>query len=485
MLFSSLEFILFFLPLTVAVYWLVLHRVGAQWALVWLILASLFFYSWWKLDYLPLMLASIIFNFVVGRPIGNLQYRQSLRKLLLVLGIVVNLGLLGYFKYYDFFVSNIAQLIGADVSLLHLILPLGISFFTFQQVAYLVDAYRGVCREYNLLHYSLFVTFFPQLIAGPIVHHSEMLPQFADPANKRINYNNWARGLIIFIIGLFKKVVIADEFAQWANWGFDQADSLTLLEAWATSLSYSLQLYFDFSAYCDMAIGAALFFNVRLPINFDSPYKSANIQEFWRRWHMTLGRFIKDYIYIPLGGNRGSVPRVGITVLITFFLCGLWHGAGWGFIFWGVLHGTATLIFKLWQKLGQPLPKPVAIAVTFLFVNCSWVFFRATDWPSAVKVIKGMFGFSGVAIPESIAMLVPISGAQIAIVEQFPNMPTLTSTTLGYLLLFLAIVFLAKNSIELSRQLVLTRKLTALSYVAALWALFTINETHEFIYFNF
>ncbi len=473
MLFSSLEFIIFFLPATIAVYWLIMQKISTEWALTWLIVASLFFYSWWKIDYLPLILFSIIVNFAAGQLIGNVKYGASYRKWLLSFSIVANLSLLGYFKYYDFFISNIALLTGSDTSLLQLILPLGISFFTFQQIAYLVDAYRGICREYNMLHYSLFVTFFPQLIAGPIVHHKEMLPQFTDPINKHINYNNWARGSLIFIIGLVKKVVIADAFAQWANWGFDQADTLTLLEAWATSLSYTMQLYFDFSAYCDMAIGAALFFNIRLPTNFNSPYKSSNIQEFWRCWHITLGRFIKEYIYIPLGGNQGSGLKVCITILITFTLCGLWHGAGWGFLFWGWLHGMAILIFKLWGKLNKPLPKPVAVIITFLFINVSWVFFRATDWHSAIKVIKGMCGFSNIQTQTSANNLI------------LGNESAITSTTFWYICLCLFIVFFTKNSIELSKQLKLTRPLGVLSYILAMWAILTINETHEFIYFNF
>lgn len=482
MLFSSLEFILFFLPATVAIYWLIARKISTEWALTWLIVASLFFYSWWKVDYLPLILFSIIFNFTAGQLIGNIKYGVYYRKWLLGLSIAANLSLLGYFKYYDFFISNIALLTGSDISMLQLILPLGISFFTFQQIAYLVDAYRGICREYNMLHYSLFVTFFPQLIAGPIVHHKEMLPQFTDPMNKHINYNNWARGALIFIIGLVKKVVIADAFAQWANWGFDQADTLTLLEAWASSLSYTMQLYFDFSAYCDMAIGAALFFNIRLPINFNSPYKSSNIQDFWRCWHITLGRFIKEYIYIPLGGNQGSGLKVCITVLITFTLCGLWHGAGWGFIFWGWLHGMGILIFKLWRKLDKPLPKPLAVIITFLFINVSWVFFRATDWPSAIKVIKGMCGLSNAHTPETGVILTAQSSVQNLIVG---HESAITSTTYWYILLCLCIVFFTKNSIELSKQLKLTRPLGVLSYILAMWAILTINETHEFIYFNF
>jgi len=257
-----------------------------------------------------------------------------IRSFFLTFGVISNLALLGYFKYTDFFLENFNLAFDGSVPLLHLALPLAISFFTFQQIAYLVDSYRCETAEYAFLNYALFVTFFPQLIAGPIVHHAEMMPQFASKWNLVKNYKNIATGLFIFSIGLFKKVVIADTFAQWATAGFDQAEYLNLIEAWATSLSYTFQLYFDFSGYTDMAIGAALLFNIKLPINFNSPYKALDIQDFWRRWHITLSRFLRDYIYIPLGGNVKGPFRIYNIILATFILGGIWHGAGWTFVFW-------------------------------------------------------------------------------------------------------------------------------------------------------
>ena len=298
---------------------------------------------------------------------------------------------MGYFKYSDFFISNINFLFSSDISLLNLTLPLAISFFSFQQIAYLIDSYRNETKEYSFINYCIFITFFPQLIAGPIVHHKEMMPYFASPKTKVINHKNISKGIYIFSIGLFKKVVIADSFSIWATNGFDTAQTLSLLEAWATSLSYTFQLYFDFSGYCDMAIGAALLFNIKLPINFNSPYKATNIQDFWRRWHITLSRFLRDYIYIPLGGNRHGDTKTCANLMTTFLIGGIWHGAGWTFVFWGFLHGVALVIQKIWSELGFRLNKFVAWFITFNFVNIAWVFFRAKEWDDALKVLKGMF----------------------------------------------------------------------------------------------
>jgi len=348
----------------------------------------------------------MLFNYIIGRnlnkEVGEGHYRLS-NKTLLTFGIVLNLTLLGYFKYMDFFIENINLASGSEFDLLHLTLPLAISFFTFQQIAYLVDSYRQETKEYNFLNYSLFVSFFPQLIAGPIVRHSEMMPQYANTRNKVKNYRNIAMGLFIFSIGLFKKVVIADTFAIWATQGFDVATTLNLFEAWATSLSYTFQLYFDFSGYTDMAIGIAFLFNIKLPINFNSPYKATDIQDFWRRWHITLSRFLKDYIYIPLGGNRKGEFKTYTNLITTFILGGIWHGAGWTFMFWGFLHGIALVIHRFWGKLGIKLWTWVAWLITFNFVNIAWVFFRAKEWSDAVRVLGSMFSFDNIVLPNKLA----------------------------------------------------------------------------------
>ncbi len=363
-----------------------------------LVFASLFFYSWWNIAYLPIILSSLLFNYVIGNSLNeNYKKVQIHKKTLLAFGIISNIALLGYFKYTDFLIDNFNLVFDGSVPLLHLALPLAISFFTFQQIAYLVDSYRGETAEYDFLNYALFVTFFPQLIAGPIVHHSEMMPQFASRWNLVKNYRNIAPGLFIFSIGLFKKVVIADSFAVWATAGFN-ANTLNFFEAWATSLSYTFQLYFDFSGYTDMAIGAALLFNIKLPINFNSPYKALDIQDFWRRWHITLSRFLRDYVYIPLGGNRKGSLRTYTNLLATFIIGGIWHGAGWTFVFWGFLHGMALVIHRFWKSLGMNMPKVLAWFITFNFINVAWVFFRAKEWSDAVKVLSGMIDIGSIKI---------------------------------------------------------------------------------------
>ena len=365
---------------------------------VFLLISSLFFYSWWNVFYLPIILISILFNYFIGSKLNDIRRTILSRKLFLVFGISSNIGLLGYFKYTDFLIENLNLIISKNIEALNLALPLAISFFTFQQIAYLVDSYRQETKEYSLLNYAVFVTFFPQLIAGPIVHHSEMMPQFNNKKNMVRNYKNIAMGLFIFSIGLFKKVVIADTFAVWAASGFDTEVTLNLFDAWSTSLSYTFQLYFDFSGYTDMAIGLALIFNIKLPINFNSPYKATNIQEFWRRWHITLSRFLKDYVYIPLGGSRKGEYRVYSNLIATFIIGGIWHGAGWTFIFWGVIHGVALVTHRIWSKLNFKIWTWLAWLITFNFINIAWVFFRAEEWEDAIRIIEGMTNFSNVIV---------------------------------------------------------------------------------------
>ncbi len=426
-----------------------------------LVFSSLFFYSWWNISYLPIILTSMLFNYIVGNSLNeNFKKVQLHKKSLLLFGIVVNLSLLGYFKYADFFISNINLAFSSNIHLLHLALPLAISFFTFQQIAYLVDSYRCETKEYDFLNYALFVTFFPQLIAGPIVHHKEMMPQFASKWNLVKNYKNIALGLFVFSIGLFKKVVIADTFSKWATLGFDSATSLNLIEAWATSLSYTFQLYFDFSGYTDMAIGGALLFNIVLPINFNSPYKSTNIQDFWRRWHITLSRFLKDYIYIPLGGNRVSEFRVQANLMITFLLGGMWHGAGWTFIFWGFLHGSALVIHRVWNNLGFKMNAILGWFITFNFINISWVFFRAKEWDDAIKVLDGMF-FGSFSLKDFHGDIY----WQVIVITLF-------------------VVFM-KNSMELMKDFKTNYKTMIFFIIITLYGILNINKISEFLYFNF
>ena len=484
MLFNSYEFIFLFLPFTFFIYFYLNKKRLTEVAKGFLVLSSLFFYSWWNVIYLPLILGSMVFNYCFGVELNKENSRIS-KKFILILGIAANLMLLGYFKYSDFFINNVNFIFNTHIPHLNLLLPLAISFFTFQQIAYLVDsAMGGGTKQYDFLNYCLFVTFFPQLIAGPIVHHKEMMPQFANVRNKIINYKNIALGLFIFSIGLFKKVVIADSFAVWATNGFDKATVLNLFEAWATSLSYTFQLYFDFSGYCDMAIGAALLFNIKLPINFNSPYKALNIQDFWRRWHITLSRFLRDYIYIPLGGNRKGRLRTYANLMATFIIGGIWHGAGWTFVFWGFLHGVALVIHRIWSELGFKMNKILAWFITFNFINITWVFFRAKDWDDALKVLKGMFGLSGIVLPNfllaKLGFLTKYGVGFDNFIERVGDKNTLLFIMLGFIL---TLAF--KNSIKILEKLDFSFKYLIFSATIFSWAILSLNKISEFLYFNF
>lgn len=388
MLFNSYVFIIGFLPITLILYYLSAKKFGSQCARCVLILASLFFYSWWDVRNLPILLVSILVNYVLAGRI--LQSEGRIRKAWLITGILFDLGLLGYFKYTAFAVETVNSLLQTGFAVPQIVLPLGISFFTFTQIACLVDSYRGEVNGYSKSGYFLFVTIFPHLIAGPILYHKDMIPQFMDEKNYRINYENMNRGIAWFTLGLAKKVLIADHLSKYVAEAFSHADQLSMVDAWFASFAYTLQLYFDFSGYSEMAIGLGLMLNFRLPLNFNSPYQSTSIIEFWRRWHMTLSAFLKDYLYIPLGGNRtGHHLR---NIMITMLLAGLWHGAGWTFIFWGGLHGLYICINHVWRKAGRSLPKPAGWLVTFMAVNIAWVFFRADDFGTAFAILSAMIG---------------------------------------------------------------------------------------------
>jgi alginate O-acetyltransferase complex protein AlgI len=394
-LFSSYEFIFLFLPITVWIYFWLAKKRYTKASTAWLVLASLFFYGYWNVKYVPLLLGSILFNYGIGSVIERAQNK----KMFLTVGITGNLALLGYFKYTGFFLSSLNQVFLLAIPVPHIVLPLGISFFTFTQTAYLIDAYRGETKRYSFLTYSLFVTIFPHLIAGPIINHKDMIPQFSRLRNFVIDYENVAKGGVIFIIGLFKKVVIADSLAPWAALAFNNADQLTMLEAWIGAISYTFQLYFDFSGYSEMAMGLGLLFNLRFPVNFNSPYKATSIIEFWRRWHMTLSAFLKDYLYIPLGGNRHGEFKKMRNLLITMLLGGLWHGAGWTFVIWGGLHGIYLVVNHQWRKHGIPLPIVLNWFLTFAAVVAAWVFFRADTVQQALAILYAMINIGGFALP--------------------------------------------------------------------------------------
>jgi D-alanyl-lipoteichoic acid acyltransferase DltB (MBOAT superfamily) len=425
---------------------------------------------------------SILFNYGTGYFLSHKSLSRAFkRKPILVIGICFNLGLLSYFKYADFFISNINYITSNHLKLLNIALPLGISFFTFTQISYLVDVYKSKVREYSIVNYFLFVTFFPHLLAGPIIHHKEMMPQFEDLENKVLSYSNLNAGIFLFLLGLFKKVVIADYLALYANAGFDTTELLSFFEAWVSSLSYTLQLYFDFSGYTDMALGSALMFNIKLPINFNSPYKSINIQEFWRRWHITLSRFMRDYVYIPLGGNQVSESKILFNLFLTFLIGGLWHGAGWTFIFWGFLHGFAIIIHRLWKTLNVSMPKALAWFITFNFVNIAWIFFRAKSWESAMNVLNGMFGVNGVILPIRIL-------SELKFFETFgigKGIPVMSWFAIPVIFISIILATLFKNSNEMLEKFKPTVVYMIAAGLAFLIAVLHVSKYSEFLYFRF
>ena len=417
MLFNSYEFV-FFLIATLVLYHLASRRseTAGRWTLL---VCSLSFYSYWNPNNLALILFSILFNYTLaGIAIRRREAGQS-NNGLLISGIATNLSLLAYFKYLNFFIHNINTFDGVAIASFDLVLPLAISFFTFQQIAYLIDVQKGSNRNYTFGQYALFVAFFPQLIAGPIVHAKEMLPQFSRTMTAGLRASNLAVGLTIFGLGLFKKVVIADNIAPYSDALFDAAAlgaNITFIEAWGGVLAYTLQIYFDFSGYSDMAVGLGRCFGIRLPINFLAPYRATSIIEFWRRWHITLSRFLRDYIYIPLGGNRNGPSRRAVNIVTTMLLGGLWHGAGWTFVLWGGLHGIFIVLNHLWRSLlGERLCFRstfmariygfFCFGLTFFCVCIAWVFFRANSLESATEILSAMLCPSCIVLPTSYAGL--------------------------------------------------------------------------------
>ncbi|MCX7099405.1 MAG: MBOAT family protein, partial [Methylococcales bacterium] len=498
---NSYAFIFGFLPV-VFLGFFGIGRYSHYLASLWLAAASLFFYGWWDARYVGLLMGSIALNYGAGYLIGHQLKSSHKPQALLICAIVANLLLLGYFKYANFFVQNINDLVGTTLfSTLEIILPLGISFFTFTQIAFLVDTYQGKVKEFNFVHYTLFVTYFPHLIAGPVLHHKEMMPQFASRNTCNINGYNVACGLTIFVLGLGKKVLVADTMADYASPVFNFVASggqAMLFEAWVGALAYTLQLYFDFSAYSDMAIGLSLMFNVRLPMNFNSPYKATSIIEFWRCWHMTLSRFLRDYLYIPLGGSHNGTGQRYLNLMITMLLGGLWHGAGWTFIIWGGLHGVYLIINHSWRKLkevsgwgdGGTCARIAAGALTFIAVVVGWVFFRADCFGSAITLLKGMVGLNGLSLPSWFANYpnyIPFYDA-IIFIQVLPS--TKLSPDLAMLIILFGLMmvwwgrnveFIANSIMERHRRIYVAFILGGIFGVSLIF----MRRVSEFLYFQF
>ncbi|MET3442071.1 D-alanyl-lipoteichoic acid acyltransferase DltB (MBOAT superfamily) [Variovorax paradoxus] len=454
MLFNSLEFLFAFLPLTLFATWLAIRWGGQQSGIFALTCASIFFYGWWEVGAVLVLGASVAFNFTIAQKLAE-QNEFARRKKLLVLGVACNLFALGYFKYANFFVENVAATTGWRVQHLHIVLPLAISFYTFQQIAFLVDTYRGQVGRVAFKNYLISVVFFPHLIAGPLLHYRDIIRQFE--TKFALSTSTLSAGFPVFLMGLFKKVAIADPIAQFVSPLFAKAQSapLDFVEAWAASLGYTAQLYFDFSGYSDMAIGLGLMFGITLPLNFFSPYKATSIIEFWRRWHMTLSSFLRDYLYIPLGGSRVHPARRYVNLMIVMLLGGLWHGAAWTFAFWGALHGLFLVVNHLWRHFVPErldslhrLLTPVYGVLTFLLVVVAWVFFRAPSFDSALRILASMFAPAMVALPSEIAYHF---GADILSGISWGQGMSFADFTAFFTYLFFAylIIFFAPNTSEI------------------------------------
>lgn len=528
MLFNSYEFIFLYLPVVLVGYFCLGRARRSELANVWLVAASLAFYGYWDARYLPLLVGSIAVNYVLsGRIIAAraavkaaTAERRAAKKALKALaasvdgqapaataetadaerrmaaaeqaelahgrvakywflaGAAFNVALLGFFKYTDFLLENLNYL-GADFSLLHIVLPLGISFFTITQLAYLIDCNRGEVTEerHRAGDYALFVSFFPHLLAGPILYHRDMLGQFADAGRRRVNWENMSRGLSLFILGLGKKVLIADALAPYATASFAAPGELSMLEAWAAALCYTLQLFFDFSGYSDMAVGIARMLNIKIPFNFDSPYRAYGVADFWRRWHMSLGAWVKNYLYIPLGGNRAGFSCKLRNLMLSMGIVGLWHGAGWTFIAWGVMHGVGLVADSVWRRYHLPMWRPLGYVLTFVFVMIAWVFFRAASLGDALTILTAMFT-GELLVPQKVADLAQHAGVVL---------PALTAWAAPkkYLLLAVLMVALLPSSQSLVERL-RPRPIYAVALAALLLlSIVSLTRVSEFLYFQF
>lgn len=479
MLFNSYIFIFIFFPLTLIGYYLLNYLKFFKMANLFLIGMSLWFYGYYNYSYLIIICGSILINYFISKKIEN-------KRFLLALGICINVAIIFYFKYYDFFLENVNVIFKRSFELKNIILPLGISFFTFQQISYLVDSYRGETKGYQFDEYMLFVSFFPQLIAGPIVMHNEIIPQFRDKEKRRFIAENFSKGLYIFAIGLFKKVIIADTFGAAVDWGFGHVEFLRAADAILVSLSYTFQLYFDFSGYCDMATGIGYMLNFKIPKNFNSPYKAYSIPEFWDRWHMSLTRFLRTYIYIPLGGSRKGKIRTYINIMIVFLISGIWHGANWTFVLWGAMHGFFNCLNRRFQKIWEKLGNVTQWFITFSIVNFLWVIFRADSISQAGQIIKRIIQLQDLAISDELYTCFNL--VELKFLESMGIFKLIAERIRGVnLWMFLFGAFFVtlnmKNSQEIEFKPTIGKSITTVVFLV--WSVVSLAGVSTFLYFDF
>ncbi len=498
MLFNSYIFIFIFLPLTLFG-WYGLNRLKAyEWAKAFLAAMSLWFYGYFNPYYLLIIIVSILMNYSISY-LMKFAGTKFWQRIGLLSGLAANLGLIFYFKYYDFFIENLNYIFHADFNLKHILLPLGISFFTFQQISFIIDRCTGKADHYSFVNYVTFVTFFPQLIAGPIVLYKEMIPQFEDISNRKFHYENFSRGIVLFVLGLAKKVLLADNLALAANFGFEQTYFLDTPSTILVILAYTFEIYFDFSGYCDMAMGLAKMFNINLPVNFNSPYKAVSVKDLWQRWHMTLSRFFTSYVYIPLGGSKKGKARTILNTLIVFFLSGLWHGAAWTYVAWGTMQG----LLVVWDNLGiigikgsvekRParfhIPRWLGWLFTFSFFNLSLFFFRSTSIPNALQMWKNLFAFKETGYLLKIAAKMDIP--EFYLFKQAINMAAPQLLSYAYVVVFILLLLISafvvtrKNSLEIVETQPLTSKYCWWLVILFVWSVISFSQVSTFIYFNF
>lgn len=491
MLFNSYIFIFLFLPVVLAGYYGLNSINKYKLSLCWLIVMSMLFYGYdynaISIRYMVILIISILLNFGLVKILSKVSV-MLWRRVLLIAGVVLNLGILFYFKYYDFFIENINGIFGTDIGFLRVILPLGISFYTFQQLSYVIDSYKRECEAYSLLEYAAYVSFFPQLVAGPIVYHDELIPQLRDKKNHALNYINLSKGIYAFALGLAKKVLIADTFSKVVTIGYGNISDLNAVSVLVLMVCYTMQIYFDFSGYCDIALGIGYLFNVELPLNFNSPYKAASIVEFWGRWHMTLTRFFTKYVYIPLGGSRKGIIRRYVNILIVFLVSGIWHGANWTYILWGVINGIGNVLEKIFGRFFRWVPRAIGVTITFVFCLFSMSLFRAESIAQArqlwrhLKVTgdgvlyKPMTDAFNDLVEVKLLCKIGLDG----IVRQYPGI-----LLVAFSLIVLAACFLMKNTQEKIAQMRYSARQIIVIIVLMLWSILTLSDVSEFLYFNF
>lgn len=489
MLFNSYIFVFLFFPICLLGYYGLAYFRRAEAAKIFLIAMSLWFYGYFNLAYLLIMVCSIGANYMFHRLLSH-----RTRKPVVIIAVAANLGVLFYFKYFDFFLSTINTVFGASVALRNILLPLGISFFTFQQISFVVDTYRGEVRDCSLVDYALFVSFFPQLIAGPIVNHEEMLPQFRRIGQQSVLWERIAEGMGLFVLGLAKKVLIADTFGAGVDYGYTNIALLGRADAILVMISYSFQLYFDFSGYCDMARGIGKMLGIEIPINFNSPYKAVNIIDFWKRWHITLNRFFTKYVYIPLGGSRRGAVRMYVNLMLVFLLSGLWHGAGWNYIVWGAMHGVLYVLTRLWQKSVKPrvvrdniFMIVVSRLLLFAYVTAAWVYFRAADIAQANRMLCTAVKGPIQKISTGLAACFQVDEFWYAIKVLHLDNRTYSRYILLWVILGIGIYLsmIGRNAAQRMERVKYSVVSTAVIAVLTLWCVLTFSEVSTFLYFNF